>query len=148
MAFYLDTSALVKRYIQESGSDRVQNITNLSDSLFISLITYVEAVAALTRRSKESRMMKSAMTQALATFRNEFDQRFFRTIAPTKTLLLNASKLAEKHYLRGYDAIQLASVVTVVEYLRGQGVLNLVFVCADVELIIAAKAEGLTVEAI
>ena len=148
MTFYLDTSALVKRYIQEFGSDRIQEITSASDGLFISLITYVEVIAALSRRGKESSAMKSAMAQALSTFRDEFDQRAFRTVAPTKTLLLAASALAQKHYLRGYDAIQLASVIRVAELLRTQGISDLVFVCADHELLHAAGSENISIEAI
>ncbi len=148
MPFYLDTSALVKRYTQESGSERVQEITSASDALFISLVTYVEVVAALSRRSKESRLMKNAMAQALAIFRDEFGQRAFRTVAPTKTLLLTAANLAVKHYLRGYDAIQLASVLKVAELQRETGIATVIFVCADVELNAAANAEGLTIEAL
>jgi hypothetical protein len=52
--------------------------------------------------------------------------------------------LAERHALRGYDAIQLGAALAVNDGCRATG-LSLTIICADDELN-AAAAEGLAVE--
>ncbi len=50
--------------------------------------------------------------------------------------------LAEKHGLRGYDAVQLASAVDANDERVRVGLAPLVFVAADADLLAAAVAEG------
>ncbi len=55
-------------------------------------------------------------------------------------------RLAEKHFLRGYDAVQLAAALELRAELQAAGATNLTFVSADDALNLAASVEGLTVE--
>ena len=64
----------------------------------------------------------------------------------TPTLLNDAMQIAEKHALRGYDAVQLAAALELRAELKAAVTSNLTFVSADDALNLAASAEGLTME--
>ena len=49
MIIYLDTSALLKQYIQEAGSEEVETLLASADSTGTSLLTYVEMASAISR---------------------------------------------------------------------------------------------------
>jgi len=57
--YFLDSSALVKRYICETGSNWVCNLFNpsLGNQFFIAAIAGVEIVSAITRRAKMEPLM-------------------------------------------------------------------------------------------
>jgi hypothetical protein len=57
-------------------------------------------------------------------------------IEVSASLALSAGELAERHGLRGYDAVHLAAAVTVAAD---------VIVSADSDLLVAAATEGLAV---
>ncbi len=145
MSFYLDSSVLVKRYIAEAGSLRVHEIIDSQTEIYISDITQVEVIAALTRRGKLSREATEVMHQARGDFRKDYASGTFRSVILTRQLLSEAAKLAERRALRGYNAVQLATALKVQQT---QPDIPLVLVCADEELIKAATLEGLTVESV
>jgi hypothetical protein len=62
VAYFLDSSALVKRYVQETGTSWVRSITRRSPStvIYIARITTVEVSCAIARRRKERRSRHSA----------------------------------------------------------------------------------------
>lgn len=64
----------------------------------------------------------------------------------TPTVVESAMHLAEKHGLRGYDAIQLASALSVQSELNVNDVNLSTFISSDVNLNRAALVEGLGVE--
>ena len=71
--FYLDTSALVKRYIVEPGSRWVQDLYSEPNSLVVtSLLTLVEAAAAFGRKWRMGDIDRAAYRQALDRLRQEF----------------------------------------------------------------------------
>ena len=49
---YVDTSALVKRYVSEEGSERVDSLLTQSAVAATSRLTYVEMLSAITRRHR------------------------------------------------------------------------------------------------
>jgi uncharacterized protein len=73
-AYYFDSSALVKRYAQETGSAWVTGITDppATNEMFISMATGVEVVAALTRKSLMNEMSIHASSAAIAAFKRDF----------------------------------------------------------------------------
>ena len=126
-SFFFDTSALVKHYIEEIGSDWVTGlVTQRGARNYIASATGVEMTAALARRG---------LTQSLAQFETDFVNDYRRLALPESTLDL-ARQLTRQHRLRGYDAIQLASAVTLAEAL---GKAQVEFICADAELLVAAR---------
>jgi predicted nucleic acid-binding protein len=73
MAFYFfDTSALVKRYHQEPGSQRVNAIFGDQDNaLIISELAIVELASALQRKQNRDEITIQALHDALAHFARE-----------------------------------------------------------------------------
>lgn len=108
--YFLDSSALVKRYIRETGSNWVCNLFNpsLGNQFFIAAIAGVEIVSAITRRAKNGSLN---VTDAIA-IRNQFKQDFqteYQIIEISEKIINSAIDVAESYALRGYDAVQLAS---------------------------------------
>jgi predicted nucleic acid-binding protein len=140
--YFLDTSAVVKRYIQETGTAWIRNLAAPATGhfLYLSRITNVEVTAALARRRGQPGLTPSEALAALSQFRQDFVQDY-RIAEITIPLLHRASLLADTHVLRGYDAVQLAAVLEV----RSRSP-SLVLVSADADLNAAtAAAEGLVV---
>ncbi len=146
-AYYFDSSALVKRYAQEVGSLWVGNLIDpqAGNEIFIALVTGAEIVAAITRRTRMGSIAAQDAAAAIATFKEHF-HRQYRVVLTVAGIVERAMELAERHDLRGYDAIQLASALAVQEELRTAGAAPLIFVSADDALNKIAQAEGLVVE--
>lgn len=143
-AFFFDSSALVKYYVNEVGSLWVEAIIDAQPSHEISIaqITGVEVVAAIARRVRMGMTSATDGAAAIQLFRGDF-QAIFNVIPPTPPLIEEAMNLAELHRLRGYDAVQLAVVMAFEAQLTARGVGPLTLISADNELNQAAQAEGL-----
>ena len=66
---YVDTSALVKRYISEAGSDAFDAFFLAQAPLAISRLTIVEMRCALARRRRNQQISPTLETQVLEAFR-------------------------------------------------------------------------------
>ncbi len=140
MTAFLDSSALVKRYADESGSELVQAV---AAPLIASDLAAVEVPAALWRKHRVGQISASD-AQILS-------QRFLTDIGASlpesdavlieagKDILRDAVSLVARHPLRAYDAVQLASALAAARVLG-----NCPFGCFDTQLNDAAVAEGLT----
>ena len=140
--YFLDTSAVVKRYVQETGTAWIRTLAASATGHFIYLarITEVEVTSALARRRGQPGLSVAQARTALGLFRQDFAQDY-RIAEITMPLLERAALLADTHTLRGYDAVQLAAALEV----RFQVPL-LILISADADLNTAASAEGLSVE--
>ena len=148
MAVYVvDSSALVKRYVRESGTAWVRGLTDpaAGHTLYIAGITGVEVVSALTRQARGGALAPTDAAQALTQFRHDFAHQY-QTVDLTPLLIARAMALAETHALRGYDAVQCAVAVELHRARQARGMLVLTLVSADIALNTAAAAEGLQVE--
>jgi uncharacterized protein len=146
-AYFLDSSALVKRYATETGTAWVTGLVApaTGNLILVARITGVETVAALARKRKGNLLSQPDAATALATLRKELAGLFI-TIEVTIALLTSAADLADKHALRGYDAVQLAAALEANGERRKRKLAPLVLVTADTELLDAAAAEGLTTD--
>ena len=146
-AYFLDSSALVKRYLQETGTAWMVSLGDPTTNadLYIARITGPEVTAAIARRGRSGNLSAIAVTSAVRQFRLEFAS-LFRIVELTPEVLQRAMDLAQIHGLRGYDAVQLAAVLTVNLLRLAQNLSALTLISADQELNTAAAAEGLTVE--
>ncbi|MBI3821394.1 MAG: type II toxin-antitoxin system VapC family toxin [Planctomycetes bacterium] len=145
--YYLDASALVKRYVAEKGSAFVTHLTNPGsrNETWLATIGCVELVSALFRRFNMGVLASAAAHNAEQTFRGELHQ-FIQLIDLNPSILARAMGLAKRHLLRAYDSIQLA---TMIELQLQRFALNLslpIFLSADQALNQAALAEGLLVD--
>ena len=142
---YLDTSALVKLYISEPGSERMAELASedAPDSLASSAITQVEFHSAIDRRRRRrgGDMGEGEAERAVERFDRRFRSAFFRYPVDDQTLDL-ACDLVHRHALRAYDAVQLAACLFLLRLNTRDG---LTFVSADRRLLTAARSEGLEV---
>ncbi|MCW5935189.1 MAG: type II toxin-antitoxin system VapC family toxin [Fimbriimonadia bacterium] len=133
--YYLDSSALLKQYAQEVGSEWVQNLTDVQNIhiLFVSLITGVEIVSALTQRVRQGSIDVQAAKQAVHAFRQDWFHHY-EVILTTDEVIDRAMQIAEAYGLRAYDAVQLASACWVQQRLISQGSVPLEFISSDSDL--------------
>ena len=146
-AYFFDSSALMKRYANETGTAWVINIFRPSQAnrIYVAQITLAEIISALTRRTRSGRLLPAATAKGIARFRRAFYDPF-RKIEITEALVEDAAVLAERHALRGYDAVQLAAALWANLNRMAEGGSSLTLVSADMELNAAAQAEGLAVD--
>jgi uncharacterized protein len=109
MNLYLDTSALVKRYVEERGSEDVLDWIELAETIGTGLITRAEVAAAITRATRLKHLTVQISDKALDKFRLEWDS--FHRLPINEVLIARADFLACQHDLRGYDAIHLATAL-------------------------------------
>ena len=141
-AYFLDTSTVLKRYVQETGTAWVQALAapTARHSLFVVRITLAETVAAITRRERGGSITPQDAATAVADFQLDF-ARQYRVVEVSAGLVAQAATLARRHALRGYDAVQLAAALEI--HATDP---SLTLLSADAELNAAATAEGLAVE--
>jgi predicted nucleic acid-binding protein len=143
---YFDSSALVKRYLTETGSDEVLALTDQTIrryTLIIAEITRVEVAAAFSARHRASGgISHRERNDALRLFLKHCDSEYHLTPF-TPAIISRAVTLTQNYRLRGYDAAQLATALVVNETLLEAGLSNLTFIAADDDLLVAAHAEGL-----
>jgi uncharacterized protein len=146
-AYFLDSSALVKRYVQETGTAWIVAITDpkAGNTIYLARITAVEVIAAIARRKRDGSLPEVDAVAAASDFRYDLGTQY-RLVDITPALVDHAMRVAEAHTLRGYDAVQLAAALTVQAERRTLGLPSLIFVAADRGLNGAASAEGLTVD--
>ena len=146
-AYFFDSSALVKRYVQETGTAWVLRVTDpaAGHSIYVARITSVKVVSALTRQARSGALSPTATATALGAFRHDFTHQY-HTVDITPTLLDRAMNMAETHALRGYDAVQCAGALIVHMHRHVLGMPPLTLVSADTTLNTAAAAEGLLVD--
>lgn len=132
---YLDTSALVKRYVAEPGAGLVRRIFLGTEPLGTSALSYAEYFSALNRKRQDGALSRAAYRELARAF--EGDWMGLQVVQLTETVLRTARRLLERHQLRAGDAVQLASALAVA------GSVAVRFVSADRRLAEVAAREGL-----
>jgi uncharacterized protein len=138
--YYLETSALVKLYVYEAGTERLLALaaSDAGHRFAILSVAQVELRAAIRRRQRGGEIPSFAADGLIETFVRHSEGKFL--IQPLSDQLLDvASSLIDSHALRGYDAIQLAGYVL---FRSISGTEEPTFVCADKDLLSAAASEG------
>jgi len=149
--YFLDTSALVKRYVTEPGSEwvEVQCRSAAENTIIILQATLVEVVATFCRKAREQnvsqRISEADRDWNITLFRQDVRQQY-NVVRVTAALYTRAGDLCRLHRLRAYDAVQLACALAVRNKLALLGIQALTFVSADTDLLDIASAEGLSIE--
>jgi hypothetical protein len=145
--YFLDSSALVKRYISETGSAwRLGLFTRAQgNEFFVAAITGVEIIAAVTRRARSGSIAATDAALVCNQLRNEL-QTDYQVIEITEGIIRSGMAMAETQGLRGYDSVQLAAGCAINELCIANGLSPIIFVSADEELNLAAVNEGLLIE--
>ncbi len=142
--YYLDTSAVVKRYVAERGSAWVNLLTDPQQYafLFLSKLTLAEFVSALTRRQREGKLADAVYADLLRVFYADC-QTQYQLIDLTDGIIMAATPLFERHPLRTLDALQLATALHAQRFILNNYQSTLTFVSADERLLSIARTEGL-----
>lgn len=146
--YYFDTSALVKYYVIETGTQWVRTlIDERSDTQWVnvistSVLTWAEIVSAFSKHHRSKIISNSLYACLLARFLRDGQSRYARLGADDATINL-AVELIQHYPLRAYDGVQLATALRLNQVMRESRLPPLTFVSADAVLCDAAKAEGL-----
>jgi predicted nucleic acid-binding protein len=142
--YFFDTSALVKRYVTEAGSNWVRAAANRGSGnvVFIAQITPVEVVSAFARRERDG-SIATRTSKAMHLLLNRHVTREYEVIGLSNAVVRQAQTLLGQYILRGFDAIQLASALEIQTRLAAANRPPLVFVCSDTRLLQAATQSGL-----
>lgn len=133
---FCDSSALVKLYVAEDGSDALGVRAAAAQTLAASRIAWVETMSALARRAREHPGDAAGIAMARSRFVDDWPH--YLVLEVTQELVELAGEFAEAFALRAYDAVQLASVVTVERQVPGE----VAFACFDGRLVKAAGLMG------
>ncbi len=132
MRVFLDSSALAKRYIDEAGSQSVDDICQEATELCLSVICIPELISALNRRVREKSLSQKnykAIKKALSE-----DVQDITIINLTPEVISKTTRLLEDNALRAMDALHVACALEWGAEL---------FVSSDKQQIIAAGKSGL-----
>ena len=137
MILYLDTSALVKKYFKEFGTNDVIAKWKEAMGVVTSAVTYAETMASIHRKKREADLPKNIFNKITASFQNDWAGFFCLEVTNDLNGLIN--KLLFKHLLRGFDVIHLSSALFIRQNIHE----DFLFACFDEKLNHAAKMEGL-----
>ncbi len=142
-AYYLDTSALVKRYACERGTLWITALTapGQAHDLYTVRLTGPEMIAALFRKMRTGELPRTTTIRLAQDFKNDWKWQY-QVLEVNAVLSDRAMELAEKHSLRGYDAVPLAAALLLHETRRAAQLPDMIFLAADDDLLHAATAEG------
>lgn len=135
--YFFDTSALVKRYYEEPGTEIVDDLIESDNSTVISSLSIIETVSAFRRKYNRNEITEAQMESLLSAFFSEALDDF--VIVPVEESMLRFSfDLVVEDDLRTLDSLQLAAALSLDTDEESP-----VFVCADSELTTVAQNRGL-----
>jgi predicted nucleic acid-binding protein len=140
MILYLDTSALVKLFVQEPSSKSIRQAVTAAQMIATHAIAYVEACAAFARVAhlRKDDSLFSGLRKHL-----DVQWKAWEIMSASEPLIRRAADLAGRHRLRGYDSLHLAAAESAFEAFRAQ--VPFQFAVFDEELRAAAKQAGIPV---
>ncbi len=143
-AYYLDSSALVKRYVAETGTDWIRSLVTSvgADLLITSRITLVEVRSALARRRREGSVSVDEHAFALKALRAHSLAQY-RLVEFDASVAALAGDLLDHYTLYAYDAVQLALALLITRIVTDASLTAPTFLAADDRLLDAAQAERL-----
>ncbi|HRE87697.1 MAG TPA: type II toxin-antitoxin system VapC family toxin [Myxococcota bacterium] len=135
MRLFLDSSALAKRYVEEPGSERLEEILGAASRLGLCVLVVPEVVSALRRRRRERTLTEAQYGKAKNMLLE--DVRDAEMVGVIDEVVAGAVILLERFNLRAFDALHVAAA---------QAWSAELFVSADERQLQAAAASGLVVE--
>lgn len=107
MILYCDSSALVKLYVDDAGSERIHGAVAEAVAVATCRINWAEAHAAFSRRVREVPEDLAVIEQARQALADDWPR--YVLLEVTQPLVERAAEYADAFALRGYDSIQLAA---------------------------------------
>lgn len=140
MLYFFDTSAWVKRYHREAGTDAVLELFEALDAEWLTCtFCWVEAVAVLDKLSQRGIIARGGWELALSQLNKDVHMETIRLIDVTRRHVTMCQPLIIQHHLGAADALILACALDL-------KAVHPIFVCADTRsgLLRAAEASGLS----
>jgi predicted nucleic acid-binding protein len=134
MIVYLDTSSLVKLYVQEAHTGLVKKWVEEAEIVATCRIAYPETMSAISRRFKQGDLTEKQYNSLIAKFSNEWER-----FAAVDFDELEAGRLVNLYGLRGFDAVHLSAAMLLK---ANQDNVSLFFSSFDEKLNDAASTEG------
>jgi uncharacterized protein len=138
LILFVDTSALVKLYISEPGSERMRKALARREALAVSVLAFAEIHATFARRKREGLLLATELEELQLRFAADWETLI--QVPVEAAVLALVPRLCGEHPLRGADSVHLASGLL----LHEEG-LEVTFACSDRGLLAAATAEGLKI---
>ena len=132
MKIFMDTSVLIKRYLVETGSDKVDKLFESASQIIVSPVTSIEARSILRRLLAEKKIARSDYKKLNEELSFDFD--YFTVVNFDSGLEVSAKTLIDRYQLKTLDAIQLASAIS------KKSAISL-FAASDKKLLAAAREE-------
>ena len=147
VTYYADTSAAVKLYVLELGSGWIRDLLAHGQQPVVlsSVLLRVEMRSAFARRLREGTVTPdeyAAMCHQCDVHRATF----YRLAPLDEAMIQRANALIDRHPLRSYDAIHLATALIINQQLLDANIPALAFLSADDRLNAVADAEGLAAD--
>jgi predicted nucleic acid-binding protein len=136
---YLDSSALVKRYLKETGTDVVNSIIVSSKAKATSKLSYPEILSAFARKHRTNEIGNGLLHSAINKFESDWTQLY--VIEFSDEMLQPIKQVSQKYPLRASDTVHLASAL----WLRSSTKVDVTFVASDSRLLEAAQRENLQI---
>lgn len=137
MILFCDTSALIKLYIADVGSDELKARVLEAEAVAVCRIAWAEAHAALSRRAREVPEDVSVIEQAKLALTADWSR--FVVLEIDQSLVERAGDYADMFALRGYDSIQIAAAFEAGRISQSP----IYFACFNTRLNKAAKLMGM-----
>jgi predicted nucleic acid-binding protein len=141
---FFDTSALVKLYVPETGSEAARAVFEPAGNVLIARVTPVEVGSALARKRREGRLSELEVAALWRTFCADVAA-VYGLLTLGNEVYETAERLVLSYPLRAFDAIQVASALVAAGPLD-HGRSELEFCTADIQQGNAAASEGLPVQ--
>lgn len=139
MILYLDSSALVKLFVEEAYADNVRRAVAQADLICCHAIGSVEVRSAFARKYREGAISREDAERARKQFIADWATLY--VVATEPALLNHAGDLTEKHGLRAYDSVHLAAALKVLHLTDPSPLFR--FLTFDAAQARAATLEGL-----
>lgn len=145
--YYVDSSALVKRYVTEIGSGWMQTICDPTAGHILALahVGLVEIAAALAAKHRQGVLPAPILDGLLRDLQRDGHTQYW-LIDVDQALVNPAIALTRRQKLRGYDAVHLAGALFLRDTLLHNSLPAPILLSADDELLAAALAEGLATD--
>jgi predicted nucleic acid-binding protein len=136
---YFDSSALVKRYLKEIGTEVVNSLIFSSEEKATSKLSYPEILSAFARKHRANEIGNGVLHSAVNKFESDWPQLY--VIEFSNEMLQPIKQLSQKYPLRAADTVHLASAL----WLRSSTKVDVTFVASDSRLLEAARRENLQI---
>lgn len=145
--YYLDTSAVVKRYAQESETAWIMALTDpkAGHNPYTVRLTGPELISALFRKARTGQVLADEAARSARSFRTDW-QHPYQIVEVDASVAEQAAELAEMHGLRGYDAIHLTAAVALQDIRQAMRLPPLTFVSSGAQQLQTALNTGFPVE--